>query len=544
VLAGAALACSEDPTGSTRLTPDELAAASSTIYFNVVTPEELSVAVGGTAEARCQPLDRNREPLTNRNCNWRSRDEDVATVTGSGTKVGTITGRRSGTTWIIASATKKKDSVRVTVGSSVPDPDPDSPETLTSVHVTPASATAETGKTKQFSAYGRTADGDSVAVTPTWAATGGTVTSSGLYTAGSTAGTFRVIATASSKADTSVVTVAEPDSPTEPVPPPSEPAPGAMWACPSSGYTRLVNVSTSSQLSSALNGARAGDQIRIAAGTYAGNFESDNDGTSSDPIVICGATSRTALMTGLWQNGGSYVKIIGLVWQGPVSDENLVRIAGAHHVTFMGNEIRGAGGNAGLITQDVNNINISYNYIHDNGRDVQVDHGIYYQRSTGVGNVIANNLLVNNAARGISIHDNSGTSATDVLVAHNTIVGNGSTGLLVNDGDRVVVVNNISAFNGEDRGQMQIRVLHGNNNQVRNNLTYSPSSSLQGIENETSSPMSGNRIANPMFMSQFGDLRLQSGSPAIGLGLAQYIQGPDYTGKTRDAAPDAGAYER
>jgi hypothetical protein len=96
-----------------------------------------------------------------------------------------------------------------------------------------------------------------------------------------------------------------------------------------------------------------------------------------------------------------------------------------------------------------------------------------------------------------------------VLVAHNTIVGNGSAGLLVNVGNRVVVVNNIAAFSGEDSDQSQIRVLHGNNNQVRNN-SRGPHGGLQGIENAKSSTMSANRFGNSLFVSEFRDLHLQT----------------------------------
>jgi hypothetical protein len=90
-----------------------------------------------------------------------------------------------------------------------PPPPPPAP-TLASVTLTPASATLATGTKKQFLAYGRTTVGDSVAVTVTFAATGGTVTSGGLYTAGSTAGAFRVIATLNGLADTSTVNVTVP----------------------------------------------------------------------------------------------------------------------------------------------------------------------------------------------------------------------------------------------------------------------------------------------------------------------------------------------
>ena len=62
------------------------------------------------------------------------------------------------------------------------------------MEVTPATATVAAGATQQFSAVGRMSDNSTSSVTVTWSATGGTITTGGLYTAGSTAGTYNVIA--------------------------------------------------------------------------------------------------------------------------------------------------------------------------------------------------------------------------------------------------------------------------------------------------------------------------------------------------------------
>ncbi|MFL5542313.1 MAG: hypothetical protein ACJ8J0_25220 [Longimicrobiaceae bacterium] len=70
------------------------------------------------------------------------------------------------------------------------------PATLTAVAVTPGSASVTAGGTAQFSATGTWSNGTTGAVAVTWTATGGTIASSGLYTAGATTGTFRVTATA------------------------------------------------------------------------------------------------------------------------------------------------------------------------------------------------------------------------------------------------------------------------------------------------------------------------------------------------------------
>jgi hypothetical protein len=91
-----------------------------------------------------------------------------------------------------------------------PNPEPPAPPTptLTSVVLKPGSAAIATGSTRQFYAFGRNSAGDSVPVAVTYTATGGTISAAGLYTGGTTAGTYRVIARAGTLADTSVVTLA------------------------------------------------------------------------------------------------------------------------------------------------------------------------------------------------------------------------------------------------------------------------------------------------------------------------------------------------
>jgi hypothetical protein len=333
--------------------------------------------------------------------------------------------------------------------------------------------------------------------------------------------------------------------PTEPPPPPSPPPPppGPMPdGCPTA-YNRLVSVSSSAQLASAVQSAAPGDLIRVAAGTYTSPPELTRSGTASAPVAICG--TGAPILKRQFRVRANYAVIAGLVFEGPIDGKtNQVWIHEAHHVTFTRNEIRGNDYHAGLSVDEANHIVITYNYIHDNGRDTSHDHGIYFKTTTGPGSVISNNLLVRNAARGLSLHDNSGEGVYDVLVTHNTVVGNGSTGILVNDGDRMTLANNISAFNGDKTSQRQIRIQAGNSNRAYNNLTYHPTSSRADIENTTGSVLSGNRVGDPKFVSLFGNLRLQSGSPAIDLGRSEYAAGSDYDGRARGAAPDAGAFER
>jgi hypothetical protein len=81
------------------------------------------------------------------------------------------------------------------------------PPTLVRVILSPDTATVNIGATRQFSTTGKFSDSTTMPITPTYSAGGGTISGGGLYTAGSTPGTFKVIATSAGKADTSTVTI-------------------------------------------------------------------------------------------------------------------------------------------------------------------------------------------------------------------------------------------------------------------------------------------------------------------------------------------------
>ncbi len=129
----------------------------------------------------------------------------------------------SGTYRVIAKrqGRAQADTAAVTVGSGGGGTPAAPTPTLSAVVLTPATVSLGVSKAQQFSATGRMSDGSTAAVSVTYAATGGTVSAAGLYTAGSTAGTFRVIAVqqGGTKADTSAITVTAGATPPPPPPP-------------------------------------------------------------------------------------------------------------------------------------------------------------------------------------------------------------------------------------------------------------------------------------------------------------------------------------
>ena len=119
------------------------------------------------------------------------------------------------------------DTIQVMVRKGPKGNDKDRTAPATRLVLQPSSATMAPSSNLQFVAFGRTEGGDSVAVDVTFKAAGGLINETGLYTAGQTPGSFRVIAIADRLADTSLVTLATTSGGStpqpEPIPEPSVP---------------------------------------------------------------------------------------------------------------------------------------------------------------------------------------------------------------------------------------------------------------------------------------------------------------------------------
>jgi hypothetical protein len=100
------------------------------------------------------------------------------------------------------------DTVRIVIRDTTSVP------VLSSITVSPASATLDPGTTASFAAQGFWSDGHVAPASVSWAATGGSVTSGGLYQAGALAGSYEVVATAPPNlVDTAFVTVRDTTTP-------------------------------------------------------------------------------------------------------------------------------------------------------------------------------------------------------------------------------------------------------------------------------------------------------------------------------------------
>jgi hypothetical protein len=175
-----------------------------------------------------------------------------------------------------------------------------------------------------------------------------------------------------------------PDTATPPpsAPPPAPPA--AADACPASGFRRRVKVATPAQLTAALAGARPGDQIALAPGTYAANsLTVTGSGTGQDPITLCGP--RTAILTagsqyGMVLRGARYWRLRGFRITNSFSGLHLERssfnIIDSLEVDNTDQE--------GIAIQGFSTHNtVQWTHVHDTGKRSPFGEGIYIGSDNG-----------------------------------------------------------------------------------------------------------------------------------------------------------------
>lgn len=171
-----------------------------------VNPSTATIPVNGTVQLEAALESAAGAPVS-ATPEWRTADPGVATVSGQGL----VRAAAAGTARIIAMRDGVSDTTMVTVTTTTP------AVTLSRVELTPASTTLPVGGSQVFTTTGFWSDGATRDVAPAYSATGGTITVQGTYTAGATAGTFRVIALVSGpdalRADTALVTITAPPPP-------------------------------------------------------------------------------------------------------------------------------------------------------------------------------------------------------------------------------------------------------------------------------------------------------------------------------------------
>jgi len=181
-----------------------MAGCSSSTDFSPITsltisPTTVTLAPGGTQQFTVVTKDGNGKIITTTKPTW-SVVAGGGTITSTGLfTAGTVAGTFTNTVAVTCSGITATATVIVTAGAAA------------SIEVAPDPATLPILTTQQFTATVKDANGNVVVVTPVWSVIngGGSISATGLFTAGGTAGSFpnTVMATSGALADTAMVIV-------------------------------------------------------------------------------------------------------------------------------------------------------------------------------------------------------------------------------------------------------------------------------------------------------------------------------------------------
>lgn len=147
-----------------------------------------------------------------------------------------------------------------------------------------------------------------------------------------------------------------------------------------------MHVHTTAGLRSALLHSKAGDQIRLADGVYAGNFTAPHAGTSKARVVLCG--SPKAVLDGgtihsgyvLHIDNAAYTFVSGITVRG---GQKGIVLDASPHSTISGVTIHGTGFEAIAFRRNTSDATIKGSRIYDTGRaHAAYGEGIYVGSAT------------------------------------------------------------------------------------------------------------------------------------------------------------------
>lgn len=290
--------------GSVAITASTGALVSNALALTVVNPSVASIMISaatttlvtsGTLQLQALVRDAAGNVLNNVELSWGTSTPGVAAVSNTGLVTATSPGLAS----ISAAAGSVVSNVLGLTVVSAP---------LASITITPDSVSLAGGATQQFSAVGRDAGGNLVAISPVWSvvAGGGAISASGLFTAGGAPGTYRntVTASAGGKSASASVTIIVGALATITV----TPNPASLGAGASQQFTAVGRdgggnvVPITPSWSVVAGGGTISSAGLFTAGTAAGTFENTVTATSgvktgAATVTIAAAVVETIQVT-------------------------------------------------------------------------------------------------------------------------------------------------------------------------------------------------------------------------------------------------------
>ncbi|MEF3115757.1 right-handed parallel beta-helix repeat-containing protein [Streptomyces chrestomyceticus] len=226
--------------------------------------------------------------------------------------------------------------------------------------------------------------------------------------------------------------------------------PGAASA-PVPAPAHTIDVSTAAQLKDALSAAKSGDTIRLADGTYKGNFKAAAAAGASARITLTG--SAKAVLTasggyGLHLNGASYWTVRGITVTG---GQKGIVTDGANGVVLDSVTVHGLDMEGVHFRKSSKDGVIKNSRIYDTGRDGSgMGEGVYVGSAGGTGDKSDNVQILHNTigpgVGGENIDIKEGTTGAKII--GNTFDGSGLTGAHYDDswadikGNKVLVEGN------------------------------------------------------------------------------------------------------
>lgn len=295
--------------------------------------------------------------------------------------------------------------------------------------------------------------------------------------------------------------------------------------------------------------AVAGDTVHVLPGTYNESVEVISaGGTTSAPIIFKSESQLQAKIRGVGTlpvfqvRSGDHIVIYGFDvsgsgYQGIEIYSSYTKVVGnyVHDIPGGCPTLGGAGISFSILTSHDNlaDANVVANIRNKSGACMLV-HGIYTSNQTST---ITNNVVFGSQGWGIQMWH----GATHGTIMNNTLFNNDAGGIIVGavasevaDGtgvnDYTVVANNVIAYNGavDQRYGVYENGATGPHNIYVNNLVWQNQPTEGLLQTGTAT---GNVEKAPMFVNYQPDgtgvYRLQSTSPAIGLGVAAAPTNPD-----------------
>ncbi|MGE5093150.1 MAG: Ig-like domain-containing protein [Bacillota bacterium] len=393
-----------------------------------VTPTSASVTVGQTVQLSASTFDSAGAVLTGRSMTWTSSDATVATVSSTGL----VTGVAAGSAVISATSEGKTGTSTVQVGAST--------VAVASVTMSKTSATLALGQSLQLTATAKDASGNVLTGrTTTWSSSNAavaTVSSSGLVlavTAGSTSIKATIDGVSGTTAVTDTATTTSSGGTT---------THAGYYVSPNGSSGGSGSITSPWDLASALSGNRgvvAGDTIWVRGGRYSGQFTNYLNGNTSQQIVVRQYPGERATIDGTILVMGSYVSFWGLevMSSNPTSSSSIgvnLKAPGSRLINMV---IHDAGVSGVGAWNEAPNAEVYGSIIYNNGTHANLDHGVYFNGSTGT-KYITDNIVFDNWAFGLHAYSPTTGELNNLRIDGNTSFNNGSIGPYTHNPDLYV----------------------------------------------------------------------------------------------------------